>query len=86
MEDGDEKEADVAKALSISLAAVRRWRTEEKGPRYLKLGTLVRYRLRDVNEWLQSRPAGGEDHVQSSKRNHRSLSVRGNTVGARVKR
>jgi predicted DNA-binding transcriptional regulator AlpA len=60
------KESEVAKTLCISLAAVRRWRTEGKGPQYLKLGTLVRYRSQDLAEWLRSRPSGGERRVLGS--------------------
>ena len=53
-------ETDVAKMLSVSLAALRRWRIEDRGPRCLKIGSLVRYRLRDVESWLESRPLRGE--------------------------
>jgi predicted DNA-binding transcriptional regulator AlpA len=60
------KEADVANALCVSLAAVRRWRTKGKGPRYLKLGSLVRYSQKDVSEWIQSRPVGGDSQGTSA--------------------
>ena len=45
-------ERAVSVALSVSLATVRRWRYIGGGPRYLKLGALVRYRREDLNEWL----------------------------------
>ena len=61
------KEADVAKALCISLAAVRRWRSQGRGPRYLKLGTLVRYSVNDLADWLGSRPIGGERTPQNDE-------------------
>src|SRR5207249_10890907 len=53
-------ESDVAKMLTVSLAALRRWRIEDRGPVCLKIGALVRYRLRDVENWLKSRPVRGE--------------------------
>jgi predicted DNA-binding transcriptional regulator AlpA len=53
-------EKEVAPRLAISLASLRRWRVEGRGPRYLKLGASVRYRVSDVEQWLASRPAGGD--------------------------
>ena len=53
----------VARAISVSPSTVRRWRLLRQGPRYLKIGASVRYRLRDVQAWLESRPTGGEQGV-----------------------
>lgn len=53
-------EKEVAPRLAVSLASLRRWRVEGRGPRYLKLGASVRYRIADVEAWLASRPAGGD--------------------------
>lgn len=50
----------VAEVLRVSVATVRRWRLLQRGPKFLKLGALVRYRAEDVTAWLESRPAGGE--------------------------
>jgi len=52
-------ERDVAKLLRVSLAAVRKWRLQERGPKYLKIGSLVRYRRSDLDVWLTSLPTGG---------------------------
>ncbi|HWB83495.1 MAG TPA: helix-turn-helix domain-containing protein [Bryobacteraceae bacterium] len=52
-------ETDVSKQLSVSLAALRRWRPERRGPHYIKVGALVRYRPEDVEEWLAAQPSGG---------------------------
>ncbi len=52
-------ENEVAKMLRVSVACIRRWRLERRGPRYIKLGMLVRYRAGDLDEWLDSRPVGG---------------------------
>lgn len=46
--------------LGVSTASVRRWRLLGLGPRYLKVGASVRYRVEDLEAWLASRPAGGE--------------------------
>ena len=53
-------EHDVARITGLSVASVRRWRLLRQGPRYLKIGSAVRYRREDVLVWLESRPTGGE--------------------------
>jgi predicted DNA-binding transcriptional regulator AlpA len=53
-------ERDVARIIGLSVASVRRWRLLRQGPRYLKIGSAVRYKPEDISEWLESRPAGGE--------------------------
>lgn len=53
-------EYDVARITRLSVASVRRWRYLKQGPRYLKIGSAVRYRPDDINAWLASRPTGGE--------------------------
>ncbi len=53
-------ESEVAQRLRVSVACVRRWRLERRGPKFIKLGALVRYRPEDIEQWLASCPAGGE--------------------------
>lgn len=55
-------ETEVSKQLRVSLAALRKWRVMKKGPQFLKVGSLVRYRQADVDQWLASLPVGGELH------------------------
>lgn len=52
-------ETDVAKQLRVSLAALRKWRVLNRGPLFLKIGSLVRYRQADIDQWLESVPVGG---------------------------
>ena len=52
-------ETDVAKKLHVSLACLRRWRLEKRGPPFLKIGQLVRYRPDELENWLRSLPTGG---------------------------
>ena len=47
-------ETEVAKKLRVSLACLRRWRLEKRGPVFLKIGSLVRYQQEDLATWLQS--------------------------------
>ena len=52
-------EKEVAKQIRVSLAFLRRWRLAQRGPRFIKVGALVRYRAEDLEQWLESLPAGG---------------------------
>lgn len=71
-------EDDVAQLLTVSVAALRRWRVERRGPKYIKLGALVRYRRSDVELWISTRPSGGEaDQFKRSQRLGRSTVVTG---------
>jgi len=56
-------EHDVARIAGLSVASVRRWRLLRQGPKYLKLGSAVRYKAEDVSAWLASRPTGGEQQT-----------------------
>lgn len=59
-------ETDISTHLRVSIACVRRWRLERRGPKFLKIGSLVRYRPEDVEEWINARPAGGEREAVAS--------------------
>lgn len=52
-------EEDVAKQLHISVASLRRWRLERRGPQFIKVGSLVRYRPEELEAWLAALPTGG---------------------------
>lgn len=50
----------VAKMLGVSGVTVRIWRMKGKGPRWVKVGSRVRYDLADVRAWIESQKRGGE--------------------------
>jgi predicted DNA-binding transcriptional regulator AlpA len=52
-------ERDVATLLGVSLATVRRWRLLGRGPRATKVGTSVRYKPADIEEFLNQCPTIG---------------------------
>ena len=52
-------EKEVAEQIKVSLASLRRWRLLQRGPRFIKVGALVRYRAEDLEQWLETLPAGG---------------------------
>lgn len=49
----DEKFA--AKVLGVAVQTMRNWRHLSKGPIYVKLGRAVRYRMEDLENYIQSR-------------------------------
>jgi hypothetical protein len=56
-------EEDVAKQLHVSVASLRRWRLERRGPQFIKVGALVRYRPEELEAWLAAQPTGGDNPV-----------------------
>jgi len=57
-------ENQVAERTRISLATLRRWRLENRGPKYRKFGSLVRYDEDELNRWEEAQPFGGDDPSQ----------------------
>jgi excisionase family DNA binding protein len=53
-------ESQIAETLGVSVATIRRWRLQRRGPRFLKVGGSVRYEETAFRQWLASRPVGGE--------------------------
>jgi hypothetical protein len=52
-------EMEVSKRTHISLGTLRRWRLENKGPKFYKFGSLVRYGEDDLTQWEGNQPSGG---------------------------
>lgn len=53
-------EIEVSRKTKISLATLRRWRLEGRGPRYRKFGSLVRYGEDELDDWMDAQPGGGD--------------------------
>lgn len=53
-------ESEVAAYAGLAVRTLQGWRVRGAGPRFKKLGGAVRYDRRDVEQWLDSRPGGGE--------------------------
>lgn len=47
-------EKEVHKLLGIGLSTLQQWRVKGLGPRYLKIGRSVRYRLSDVQDYIRN--------------------------------
>lgn len=46
---------EAASCLGISEKTLANWRVSGIGPKYLKVGRLVRYREEDIQSWLSAR-------------------------------
>lgn len=44
--------ADAAEVLAVPVATLAQWRYRGTGPRYSKIGLVVRYARRDLDAWL----------------------------------
>lgn len=52
-------EHEVATSCSISVLTLRKWRSQKRGPQYVKIGALVRYRPDDVDSWIFAQKSPG---------------------------
>ena len=54
------EEKELADRLQVSLGTLRSWRTDGTGPRFHRIGQMIRYAPSDVKDWLVSRQGGGD--------------------------
>jgi predicted DNA-binding transcriptional regulator AlpA len=65
----DQKETakKIGGSRPVSVRTLERWRVAGTGPKFFKLGSLVRYDEDDVNEWLaQQRRTSTSDQGQAA--------------------
>lgn len=53
------KPTAAAEMLGLSRGTLANWRTEGRGPRYIKSGKQVLYRVSDIEAWLDAQPTVG---------------------------
>lgn len=53
-------EYEVSERTRISLGTLRRWRLENRGPKFHKFGSLVRYAEDELMAWEEAQPKGGD--------------------------
>jgi excisionase family DNA binding protein len=46
--------AELATMLSVPVATIYKWRTTGRGPRAARVGKYLRFRLEDVESWLDA--------------------------------
>ena len=52
-------DVELAAFFGVKVSTIRKWRILGTGPRWIKLGSLVRYKIDDALAFLDSRPSGG---------------------------
>ena len=48
-------ESEAARRLGVSVSGLRKWRREQTGPQFIRIGRLIRYSLDDLQGWLELR-------------------------------
>jgi excisionase family DNA binding protein len=48
-------ERQAARYLGVSSGTLRLWRAEGRSPRFFRAGKLIRFRICDLNEWIEQR-------------------------------
>ncbi|RLP68709.1 DNA-binding protein [Mycetocola reblochoni] len=52
---------EIAAFLRVSESTLSRWRAEKKGPPFIRIGGVTRYRIEQVERWLAS--LGTDEHA-----------------------
>jgi excisionase family DNA binding protein len=47
--------AEVAERMRVNTSTVRRWRLDDVGPRFIRIGNIYRYPLDELEEWARER-------------------------------
>ena len=48
-------EDEVAARLKVARGTLRTWRNRDQGPAFVRVGSLYRYKVSDVQTWLDAR-------------------------------
>ena len=51
-------EGRLAERLGVSRSTLQSWRYAGRGPRYLKIGRLIRYQVSDIEAYLRAQTRG----------------------------
>jgi predicted DNA-binding transcriptional regulator AlpA len=56
-----------AEHLGLAPVTLRQWRSQERGPTFIRMGKSIRYRLADLDEWIE-RHAEGARNTRAPRR------------------
>jgi len=48
-------EIEVSKILGLSISTLRKWRMDKVGPKFIKIGRLVRYPSSKITEFIEEK-------------------------------
>ena len=60
-------EARLASKLGVSRSTLQTWRDTSKGPRFIKVGRLIRYRLADIAAYRRAQTRGNVSVVSGTR-------------------
>ena len=60
---------EAADYVGCSVAALRTWKRQGRGPKYFRLGKLLRYRKADLDEWILDQIATPKPSISSEASN-----------------
>jgi hypothetical protein len=63
-------ETQVARALAVTVSALRRWRSEGRGPEFVRIETCVRYDVRAIEKFLSKNLSNPRTNSESSLIGH----------------
>ncbi len=46
-------ETEAAQRLKLSTRTLRNWRVTGQGPKFVKVGRLIRYKIVEIEEWIE---------------------------------
>jgi excisionase family DNA binding protein len=46
---------ELAERLGVSVTTVRDWRRDGRGPAYIRVGSVIRYRETDIDKWERAK-------------------------------
>lgn len=52
--------SEAARYLGVSRRSMDNWATQGRGPRFYRIGRAARYRLSDLEAWLEARVVHGD--------------------------
>jgi hypothetical protein len=62
------REAEAARILAVSVAALRRWRREGRGPTFVRMERCIGYRLSDLESFLDKNPCSPGKAASAQRR------------------
>jgi predicted DNA-binding transcriptional regulator AlpA len=54
-------DVEAAAICGLKPSTLRKWRRQERGPRWHRYGRAIRYLLSELEQWQKAQPAGGDE-------------------------
>ena len=58
---------EVSRITGIGRQTLANWRCQQRGPRYVKSGRLVRYAMNDILAYMEARKVGTQDQPKGQE-------------------